>query len=146
MSRIPRLKKRREFLSVASTRKKWVTPGLILQVRKRSKPLVSIYKSLKPNAISEGQPDIRIGFTVSKKVGNAPERNRARRRLRAVADLVLFKKARSGFDLVLIGRKETLTRPFAQLEKDLKTALWKTGVHNEAPPPKQKTKHEKSLK
>jgi len=142
MSRLPRLKKRREFLQVASTRRKWVTPGLILQIRKRSKPLSQLYKA-KNIAWPEGQPDIRIGFTVSKKVGNAPQRNRARRRLRAVADLVLFKKARSGFDLVVIGRKETLTRSFADLQKDLKTALWRTGVHVDAPADGRKAKGKK---
>ncbi len=139
MARIPRLKQRREFLQVASTRRKWVAPGLILQIRKRKKPFHTLYKRPK-RLLPEGQPDIRIGFTVSKKVGNAPQRSRAKRRLRAVADLVLFRKARSGFDLVLIGRKETLNRPFDLLEKDLKTALWRTGVHVDAPANGQKTK------
>jgi len=131
MPALPRLKQRRDFLAVAATRKKWVTPGFILQVRKRSQPYRSLFRYLRRD-LAAGHPDVRLGFTVSKKVGNAVARNRAKRRLRAVADLIIHKKALSGYDLVLIGRKETLERPFDKLQKDLKTALWRTGVHKDA--------------
>ncbi len=112
-SHVPRLKRRPEFLRVAATRRKWVAPGLILQVRRHSVPDTS---SLKPS-------DIRVGFTVSRKVGNAVARNRARRRLREVADQVLSQCAIAGHDFVIIGRKNTLTRPFDDLIKDLKWSL-----------------------
>jgi ribonuclease P protein component len=66
----------------------------------------------------------RIGFTCSRKVGNAVARNRARRRLRAAARAVLPALARPGWDYVLIGRPvETATRPFALLLDDLRAAL-----------------------
>jgi ribonuclease P protein component len=65
----------------------------------------------------------RIGFTVSKKVGNAVERNRAKRRLRAAAAQILPDLAAPGLDYVLIGRRETLARPYSLLLKDLETAL-----------------------
>ncbi len=67
--------------------------------------------------------EARVGFTVSKKVGNAVARNRARRRLRAAAEEVLPQLADRGTDYVLIGRKTTLTRPFAALRQDLEAAL-----------------------
>ena len=75
---VGRLKKRPEFLAVAGTRRKHVTPGLILQVRRhddRQRP-------------APGEPPIRVGLTASRKVGNAVVRNRARRRLREAARAV----------------------------------------------------------
>ncbi len=68
---------------------------------------------------------VRVGFTVTKKVGNSVVRNRVRRRLRAVADEVLPNAALGGLDLVIIGRMGTIKRPFVALVKDLQTALRK---------------------
>lgn len=116
MSALPRLKRRPEFLRVAATRRKWVTPGLILQIR--------------PRPAGEADSDAaRAGFTVSRKVGDAVRRNRARRRLKAAADTVMTEHARPGFDFVIIGRKTTLTRPFAALLGDLTKALKKLDAY-----------------
>lgn len=69
---------------------------------------------------------IRVGFTCSKKVGNAVARNRAKRRLREVARLVLPEHGRRGWDYVLIGRFEaTASRDFGDLQNDLVHALRK---------------------
>ena len=69
---------------------------------------------------------VNIGFTCSKKVGNAVARNRAKRRLREVARLSLPNHGRPGWDYVLIGRKDvTATRDFAQMCEDLRWALGK---------------------
>ena len=112
---LPTLKKRRDFLRAARSGVKSVTEGVILQVR--------------PNAEAEtGAGGVRVGFTVSRKVGNAVARNRARRRLRAAAERVLGERAERGRDYVLIGRRETVSRPFAALVGDLEKALARTGA------------------
>lgn len=66
---------------------------------------------------------ILVGFTASRKVGGAVERNRARRRLRAAAQAVLPLYGMPGNAYVLVARRETLTRPFEGLITDLKSAL-----------------------
>jgi ribonuclease P protein component len=73
------------------------------------------------------QRTLRIGFTCSRKVGNAVARNRARRRLKEAARLAL-PPALSGWDLVLIGRPATVDRPFDALRADLAAALSRLGV------------------
>jgi ribonuclease P protein component len=108
-----RLKQRREFLRVASARHKWVTPGLIMQALRRD------------------EDAFRIGYTVSRKVGGAVDRNRAKRRLRAAAQEVMPAHACAGHDFVLIGRRATLKRPFPALIGDLETALKKLDAYNE---------------
>jgi ribonuclease P protein component len=72
--------------------------------------------ALKPDAI-------RVGFTASKKVGNAVARNRAKRRLRAAAAALLPLYGVAGHDYVLVARTATLARPFPALLEDLKAAL-----------------------
>jgi len=107
MPRVGALKRRPDFLRVAAGRVKWVTPGLVLQARCRG----------------EAEEEVRVGFTVSRKVGNAVRRNRARRRLRAAAGEVLPKLGRLGCDYVVIGRAATPERPFQDLVGDLRDAV-----------------------
>lgn len=73
------------------------------------------------------QAEARLGFTCSRKVGNAVARNRARRRLREAARQALPAGLR-GWDIVLIGRPATVDRPFAALLGDLATAFGRLGV------------------
>ena len=109
---LDRLKKRREFLRVARGGRKAVAPGLVLQVRR---------------AAEAGSTGVRVGFTVSRKVGGAVARNRARRRLRAVAEQVLAERALPGRDYVLIGRAATVARPYEALVRDMETVLRRIG-------------------
>lgn len=108
-----RLKRRPEFLRVAASGRRWVTPGLILQARRQPAGV----------ATDAQAPAVRIGFTVSRKVGNAVARNRARRRLRAAVERVVAAHARGGQDYVVVGRAGTLRRPFDALVADLEAAL-----------------------
>ncbi len=78
--------------------------------------------------LNRAEARLRVGITVSRKVGNAVARNRARRRLRAVARETLPGQAMPGHDYVLIGRKGTLSRPYDALRGDLEGALAKLGL------------------
>ena len=66
---------------------------------------------------------VRVGFTASRKVGNAVTRNRAKRRLRSVVASTLLGKGRPGTDYVLIARAGTVDRPYDALIADLEAAL-----------------------
>lgn len=126
MGALPRLKRRREFLLVAAHGRKWVAPGLILQASPRSVAAES------QDGTGDASQSLRVGFTVSRKVGKAVIRNRVRRRLRAAAELVLPMRARQDCDYVVIGRRQTLTRPFPALVQDLELALRKVGAERGA--------------
>jgi ribonuclease P protein component len=106
-----RLTRRAEFLRVAAKGRKAPTPGLVLQAMARG-----------------DTAPVRLGFTVTKKVGNAVVRNRTRRRLREAARLLLREAPAVGADLVLVGRDTTRTREFTQLIDDLRRSLAKLGV------------------
>jgi ribonuclease P protein component len=104
---LARLKRRAEFLRVAAARRKFVTPGAVVQAASR--------------APSDGDA-ARIGFTATRTVGSAVVRNRARRRLkeaaRAAADA-----AAPGVDYVVIARAGTLDRRFEDLIGDVRQAF-----------------------
>lgn len=113
VSSVGRLKRRADFLRVAALRRKWAAPGLILQAA--------------PQPESEiAEPEVRVGFTASRKVGNAVKRNRARRRLKALAAEMIATGANPGLDLVLIARPATVDRPFDELRRDLQQSLNRT--------------------
>ena len=115
-SSVGRLRRRADFLRVAAARRKWAAPGLILQV------------AAQPDLASEeNRPEnIRVGFTASRKVGNAVKRNRARRRLKALVAEMIGNGANPGLDLVLIARTATVDRPFDELRRDLQQSLQRT--------------------
>jgi ribonuclease P protein component len=80
----------------------------------------------------DAEATVRVGFTASKKIGNAVARNRAKRRLREVARKVLSLHARPGWDYVLVARPgATIARLFADLLADMETAL--RIVHQDRP-------------
>jgi len=107
-ARLTRLKTRSEFLRVAAGRVRAVRPGLIRQAAPQP---------------DDGYGALRVGFTASRRVGNAVERNRAKRRLRAAAATVLPQHGKAGTDYVLIARAGTGERPYAELLADLEGAL-----------------------
>ncbi len=110
-SKLVSIRKRADFLAAARAAYS-AQRGVVLQARARG-----------------DQDGHRVGFTVTKKVGNAVVRNRVKRRLREAARLELGPMARSGTDYVLIGRKATIDREFTRLREDLAKAMHK--VHME---------------
>jgi ribonuclease P protein component len=103
------LRKRADFLRAASARRQGM-PGFLLQARQRLP--------------EEAGVQVRVGYTCSKKIGNAVARNRAKRRLRALAREIIPATGREGWDYVLVGRPgATIARNFADLRADLMAAM-----------------------
>jgi ribonuclease P protein component len=112
--RLDRIKRRADFLRAQKFRRQY-TPGLTVE------------SCRSPEGVpSEG---CRVGFTASRKVGGAVERNRAKRRLRAAAAEILPLLGRRGHDYVLVAKVATLSRPYASLLADLTKAI--TGANAE---------------
>ena len=102
------IKKRSDFLA-ANRGKRYATPGYVLLVKDRQ----------------DESPDIRLGITITKKVGNAVIRNRMRRRFRALAQEMLGQNGKAGADHILIGRDSGIERDFGELRADMVKALGK---------------------
>jgi ribonuclease P protein component len=102
---VERLRRRADFLAAAAGIKS-PTAGFVLQVRPRG----------------DGSP-ARVGFTVTRKVGTAVERNRVRRRLKEAVRLAAATGLPAGNDYVLVGRRTALSLPFEQILNDFKRAL-----------------------
>ncbi len=105
-----RLKRRAEFVQTAKAGRRAARDSLVLQ------------------ALARPDGETRLGFTATKKIGNAVARNRAKRRLRAAARLTLGTETPTGWNLVLIARDSTGSCPFPRLLADLESAMRKAGV------------------
>lgn len=108
--KLGRLKKRPEFLSVNAAQTKWVSGTVIVQA--------------KPSTTEK----FRFGVTATKKTGNAVNRNRIKRRLRAAMNEIAGHRDFAPYDIVLVGRVETAVCEWDQLLKDLKWCLKRLGV------------------
>lgn len=101
-----RLTRRAEFLRLAGQGKKIAKHGFVLQIAQDGE-----------------SPFVRVGYTATKKIGNAVTRNRAKRRLREAARLALAEQSLPGVELVLIARRETGEMAFSRLQQTLARTL-----------------------
>ncbi|HEY0435504.1 MAG TPA: ribonuclease P protein component [Phenylobacterium sp.] len=113
--RIERLTKRPEFLACAQA-PACARGAVLVQAKAR-----------------DDQPLVRAGFTATKRIGGAVQRNRAKRRLREAARLLLPQFGSPGFDYVFIARGGVVTRPWDRLLDDMKSALIRLAADRERP-------------
>lgn len=103
--RITSIKKRQDFIRISKSQNKFITPNLILIVDKTN--------------IAATDNSLRVGFTVSKKIGNAIKRNKVKRRLRAAAREIMPKIAKTSYDYIIIARSQTFYSKFQDILTDL---------------------------
>ena len=124
---ITRLTQRADFVA-ANKAAYQARPGVVIQARLRA---------------DDVEGEIRVGFTATKKIGNAVIRNRCKRRLREAAQALLPSLGRNGYDYVLIARAETPTRDWQALLDDVKAALIRLArperPNTKTSPPQEKT-------
>lgn len=113
--KIERLRKRPDFLACAKA-PSCARGAVLIQGRPR-----------------DAEPTIRAGFTATKRIGGAVERNRAKRRLREAARLLLPAHASPGFDYVFVARGGVTTRPWPRLLDDVKSALIRLAADRDRP-------------
>ena len=113
---IQRLTKRPEFLACAQA-PSCARGAVVIQARPRN----------------DDQPLVRAGFTATKRIGGSVERNRAKRRLREAARLLLPELASPGFDYVFVARGGVTTRPWPRLLDDVKSALIRLAADRDRP-------------
>lgn len=135
----PTLKKRAEFLRIRGGAR-WSTPTVTVETRPRSHVggdghgAASGSSAARPRSQVGGEGIVaasgssaegpaRFGYTVTKKLGGAVERNRIRRRLKAAVDEVAAQHCRQGFDYVLVAKSAALTSSFESIKKDLEAAF-----------------------
>jgi ribonuclease P protein component len=108
--RLVTLKRRAQFLRIRKGAR-WATAAFVLEAKRRDEDA------------ADARAEPRFGFTVTKQIGKAVERNRIRRRLKAAVKDVQMAHARSDYDYVLIARRPALTSAYAALVSDLVVAL-----------------------
>ncbi len=100
---------KRAYFVAANAAQRFATPGFVLLLRDRD----------------DGDPALRLGITVTKKIGGAVVRNRMKRRFRALAAELITQGGKPGADHILIGRAGGVERNYAQMRAELEKALKK---------------------